>query len=50
VYPPDATAEDRRWLNDAHDNALLAPQNRQRMRFWQWYGRWLEDALRGIAD
>jgi hypothetical protein len=46
VYPEGATVEDRVRINGAFGNALLGPENKVRLNFWQWYTRWMEEELR----
>ena len=44
VYPAGATVADRLRINEQFHAALLAPTNRVRLGFWDWYRWWLEGA------
>jgi hypothetical protein len=43
-YPPNSTPNEREEINNTFDNHLLT--NKHRVRFWEWYIRWLQDCLR----
>jgi hypothetical protein len=45
-YPDEATVQERLQINATFADAILGPANKVRLKFNDWYDRWLQASLR----